>query len=165
MARRVRLAYLTQDEVRRLLAAASRSPRDRVTYDDGARWVWCPICEVQVRTSIVPHLKRRHSDVWARFVRQFGQLRRNGQSYKQIMRRFHTVFSWVVIARALAEAGEDLPPPKPLPLWQLFKRSLEESIPKFVETRGASPGISLMPPPFSLWLAAPHVVLAMLDSL
>jgi hypothetical protein len=29
MARRVRLAYLTQDEVRRLLAAASRRPRDR----------------------------------------------------------------------------------------------------------------------------------------
>jgi len=32
MARRVRLAYLTQDEVRRLPAAASRSPRDRAVF-------------------------------------------------------------------------------------------------------------------------------------
>jgi len=41
----------------------------------------------------------------------------------------------------------------------------KESIPKFVEIGGAAPGISLMPPLFSLWLVTPHVALAMLDSL
>jgi adenine-specific DNA methylase len=66
----------------------------------------------RARPTIVTHLKRVHPLVWDQWVTTFIAFRQQGATYKKIMWAFGRLFSWTVIARSLAEAGEDRPPLK-----------------------------------------------------
>lgn len=78
-----------------------------------SRSVLC-FCGESVNRSIVPHMKKSHTDVWREWVRIFVDLRSDGFSFKKIMRLFRAkngmlLFSWTVIdreIRSLVESGE-----------------------------------------------------------
>ena len=81
-----------------------------VWFRNGKRTVAC-FCGREISRSIVPHLKRDHSQIWSNWVRQFTDLRASGSSLKQIMRLFRAsngplLFSWTVIDRAIKAAVE-----------------------------------------------------------
>ena len=81
-----------------------------VHYRDDARWVTC-FCTKTVARSIVPHLKRDHSDKWAEWTRIFVKLRSAGFPPKRIMRGFsdgngNLLFSWAVVERSVRDAVE-----------------------------------------------------------
>ena len=81
-----------------------------VHYQDDARWVTC-FCTKTVAQSIVPHLKRDHSEKWAEWTRLFVKLRGAGFPPKRIMRGFsdsngNLLFSWTVVERSVRDAVE-----------------------------------------------------------
>jgi DNA modification methylase len=95
---------------------------------DGVRWVYCPQCQERVNRSIVPHLKRKHPDTWKEFCNRFAVYRQQGLTYQQIMWRFRRIFSWTVIERALAETGQDRPPPRKVKLSAPLEPSAAEDV-------------------------------------
>ena len=106
-----------------------------VTKNGQQRVVVC-FCGERIKRSIVPHMKRSHSEEWTRWVKAFVELRRNGVSLKKIMRLFHSkndslLFSWTVVDRAIrsvVEKGkiEYSPPPiRSVKTWEPLDFRLE----------------------------------------
>jgi DNA modification methylase len=95
--------------------------RVSVTYIDGKRIVTC-FCGKEVLRSIVPHLKKDHSDLWDSWKKVFVILVDLECSWKQIMRLFSAgdgrlLFSWTVIENTIREeieAGKIQYSPKPI---------------------------------------------------
>lgn len=91
-----------------------------ITYIDDERKVTC-FCGEEVSHSIVPHLKKEHSDLWDKWKKIFIELGNQGYPLKQIMRLFSAgdgrlLFSWTVIERTIREeieAGKIRYTPKP----------------------------------------------------
>ena len=81
-----------------------------VLYRDGKRVISC-FCGNEILRSIVPHLKKDHSQLWDKWVRHFVSLRSAGSPPKRIMRLYRAgngplLFSWTVIERAVRDAVE-----------------------------------------------------------
>jgi ubiquinone/menaquinone biosynthesis C-methylase UbiE len=53
---------------------------------------------------VVPHLRKMHPDVWARYVQTFREMHADGESYRDIMWAFGRAFTWLVVARELADS-------------------------------------------------------------
>ena len=57
----------------------------KISYDDnGRRKVRC-FCGETCSHSIVSHLRSRHPEVWENWIAAFGELRKKGLSYYQII--------------------------------------------------------------------------------
>ena len=81
-----------------------------VRFQDEKRVVSC-FCGREVNRSIVPHMKRDHSQVWAHWVQHFVHLRSLGFPLKKIMRLYRAgngplLFSWTVVEREVRKAIE-----------------------------------------------------------
>ena len=81
-----------------------------VEYRGDSRWVTC-FCTKVVARSIVPHLKKDHPEIWAKWTHLFVRFRGEGYPPKRIMRAFsdgkgNLLFSWTVIERTVRDAVE-----------------------------------------------------------
>ena len=93
----------------------------RVTKTPKERVVVC-FCGEHLKRSIVPHMKKRHTEEWTTWVGLFLDFRRHGLSLKKIMRLFQCgngqlLFSWTVIDRAIrssVERGDNEYSPPPI---------------------------------------------------
>ena len=82
----------------------------KVRYEGRKRIVSC-FCGQEVNRSIVPHMKREHSEVWLQWVQNFVYLRSIGFPLKKIMRLYRAgngplLFSWTVVEREIRKAIE-----------------------------------------------------------
>lgn len=69
----------------------------QVSYSDNdVRKVQC-FCGKFCDRSIVPHLKKEHSQEWEKWCLDFVRLRNKGWSYRRIMWKYRAIFSWTVI--------------------------------------------------------------------
>ncbi len=84
-----------------------------VSYEDGYRTVRC-FCGENCNSSIVPHISRKHPEVWKNWCLNFVALFNQGLSYKSIMDKYRDkngrlIFSWTVIEKnikIMVETGQ-----------------------------------------------------------
>ena len=81
-----------------------------VEYNKGKRTITC-FCGEKVSYSIVPHLKKCHTEKWRDWKATFVVLKNKGYSWKDIMRLFRAgdgklLFSWTVIETSVKEEIE-----------------------------------------------------------
>ena len=72
--------------------------------EDGQRFLECPECHEAIPITVVPHLRKHHPEVWARYVQTFRSMHAEGKSYKEIMWAFGRAFTWLVVARELTDS-------------------------------------------------------------
>jgi DNA modification methylase len=72
-----------------------------ILKENGKRKLFCGYCHLEVKRSIVMHLRKHHPDLWEQACQKFVELRNDGLSYKQIMRKFRTLFTWKVIEKEI----------------------------------------------------------------
>jgi DNA modification methylase len=82
----------------------------KVFYDQDLRKVQCFCGEVRNRT-IVPHLRKKHPEIWESWCKDFVDQLGQGKTPRQIMKRYSLsdgklLFSWTVVERALHEIIE-----------------------------------------------------------
>jgi len=83
----------------------------RITYENGCRRVRC-FCGRTFNTSIIPHMKREHSEEWEEWGIKFAKLRNEGLSYYCIIKRFktkdgHFLFTSRVVENEIQRLVED----------------------------------------------------------
>ena len=99
-------------------------------YENGKRMLKCGYCGKTVSRSIVPHVKDKHPDVWKDWCERFLELRGKGLSYKKIMKKFDTLFTWSVIEREIVRMlGDRIIPFKKVEIkqWEPENFKLEET--------------------------------------
>ena len=79
--------------------------RIKVFCENDVRMVEC-FCERICERSILPHMRKEHPKEWEKWCLDFVDLRNKGWSYKRIMRKYRTIFSWTVIEREIKKMIE-----------------------------------------------------------
>ena len=76
-----------------------------VFFENGVRKVRC-FCGKICKRSILPHMRAEHPKEWQKWCLDFVDLRNKGWSYKRIMRKYRTIFTWTVIEREIKKMVE-----------------------------------------------------------
>lgn len=79
----------------------------KVFYDkDGVRKIKC-FCNEICNRSIIPHMKMKHFEEWVEWLSDFVRLRNEGWSYRRIMKKYKTLFSWTIIEKEIKKIVEN----------------------------------------------------------
>jgi hypothetical protein len=90
--------------MRELIRAARKA---KVRGHGSTRMVKCPYCGVQLRITVIPHIKRKHPDEWKQWRADMLELYNEGLTTMQIARDCYMLFSWSVIESEITKLAEE----------------------------------------------------------